>query len=62
MKLNPASDPSPWETKKVLNELGFQEGHDNDFDHRLNEAAVTAVGMSLRRAGGTSVFAVARSV
>ena len=47
MKLNLASDPSPWETKKVLNELGFKEGHGNDSDQRLNEAAVTAVGLSL---------------
>ena len=62
VKLNPVSDPSPWETKKVLNELGFQEGHGDDFDHRLNEAAVTAVGISLQRAGGTSILAVARSV
>jgi len=62
VKLNPASDPSPWETKKVLNELGFQEGHGNDFDCRLNEAAMAAVGTSLQRAGGKSIFAVSDSL
>jgi hypothetical protein len=62
VKLNPANDPSPWETKKVLNELGFQEGHGDDFDCRLNEAAIAAVDTSLQKAGGKSIFAVPGSL
>ena len=59
--LSLASDPSPWETKRTLKELGFQDGHTQDVDFRLNEAAIAAVRGSMQRVGGPSIGAVARS-
>ena len=61
IKLSLANDPSPWETKKALKELGFQGGHTRDVDFRLNEAAITAVRGPVQRVGGSSI-AVAGSV
>jgi hypothetical protein len=61
VKLTPAQDPSLWETKKALRELGFQEGSLQDLDSVLNEAAITAAGV-LRRAGQISVVAAPGSI
>jgi hypothetical protein len=61
VKLSLSNDPSPWETKKALKELGFQGGHTRDIGFMLNEAAIVAVGGSARGIGGSSI-AVAGSV
>jgi hypothetical protein len=61
-KLSPASDPSPWETKKALKKLGFQDDHTQDSDLRLNEAAIAAVSGSVQRVGGPSIVAVAETI
>lgn len=58
MKLSLASDPSPWETKKALKESGFKDGHTQDIDFRLNEAAIAAVRGSVPRVGEPSVVVV----
>jgi hypothetical protein len=61
VKLSLSNDPSPWEIKKTLKELGFEGGHTRDIDFMLNAAAVAAVGGSVQRVGGASI-AVAGSV
>jgi hypothetical protein len=55
VKLSLSNDPSPWETKKALKELGFQRGHTRDIDSRLNKAAVAAVRGHVKRVGGSSI-------
>lgn len=62
VKLSLASDPSPWKTKRILKELGIQDGHARDIDFKLNEAAIAAVGMSEQRVGESSMIAIARSM
>ncbi|KAM0705982.1 hypothetical protein Q7P35_007342 [Cladosporium inversicolor] len=61
VKLSMASDPSPWETKRILKESGFQDGCTRDVDFRLNEAAIEAVRGSMQRVGGPSIVAIAKS-
>ena len=61
VKLSPAQDPSPWETKKALKELGLQEGCLQDLESILNEAAIAAAGV-LQRAGEVSVVAAPESI
>lgn len=62
-KLSPASDPSPWETKKVLKKLGFQDDHTlQDSDLTLSAAAIAAVGESGQKVGGLSIVAVAETI
>jgi hypothetical protein len=56
VKLSPAVDPVPWETRKVMKGLGFQGDCLQEIDSRLNGAAIVAVG-ALQRAGGTSIVA-----
>jgi len=60
-KLSPEYDPAPWETKNILNELGFRESCHQDLDSMLNQAAVTAVSV-LQRAGGISIVAAPGSI
>ena len=62
LKLSPASDPSPWETRKLLSELGFQDDHLQDLGMRLSEAAIAAAGVTKPAVGGSSMVAGAGSV
>ncbi|GAB7334521.1 hypothetical protein MBLNU13_g06508t1 [Cladosporium sp. NU13] len=62
VKLSVSSDPSPWETKKALRILGFQDVHKRDIGFRLNEAAITAVSGSVKKVGGPLVVAIAESI
>jgi len=61
LKLSPASDPSLWETRRLLSELGFQEDHLQDLGMRLSEAAIAAAGVKKPEVGGSSIVAAAGS-
>ena len=62
VKLSLANDPSPWETKKALKESGFQEGHTQDLELRLNAAAIAAVGVCTQKVGEPSFVTAAGSM
>jgi hypothetical protein len=60
--LSPANDPCPWETRRVISELGLHGVSDASCRTRLHDAAVAVVGTSSRRQGSVSVVAVAGSL
>jgi hypothetical protein len=62
VKLNLASDPSPWETKKALKGLGLLDDGSENLDVRLNRAAIAAVNKTWQRVEGSSINAIAGSI
>jgi hypothetical protein len=60
--LSPANDPCPWETRRVISELGLHGVSDASCRTRLHDAAVAAIGTSNRRHKSESVIAVAGSL
>jgi hypothetical protein len=57
VRLSLSNDPSPWETKKALEKLGFQSGHTREDDLILDEAAIAAVRGPVQKVGGSSIAA-----
>jgi hypothetical protein len=60
--LSPENDPCPWETRRVISELGLCGGSDADCRTRLHDAAIAAIGTSSRSQESISVVAVAGSL
>jgi hypothetical protein len=60
--LSPASDPCPWETRRVIKDLGFRGVSSEGLRVRLHDAAAGVTGTSNRKADTLSVVAVAGSL
>lgn len=52
--LSPGSDPCPWETRRVLNQLFPDNAAPQVFEAALYDAAVNAVGKSDKRTTDSS--------
>jgi hypothetical protein len=60
--LSPANDPCPWETRRMINDLGLRGVPSDGLRVRLHDAVVAVIGTPNSEAESVSVIAVAGSV
>jgi hypothetical protein len=60
--LSPANDPCPWETRRVIKDLGLRGVSSEGLRVRRHDAAVGVTGTSNRKADTVSLIAVAGSL